>query len=404
VLYLKVSQSRPAENGLYLADLTAPPNAQPTKRLVATSFIGTYVPGNSGQGHVLFVRDQTVFAQRFNLDRRDLEGEPLRVAEPIGAFRDGPFISASADALIYRGALPDYQLTWLDRRGGVLGRAGEPGQYAGLSLSPDARRAVVVRENQLRSDRELWMIDFARDTNTRFTFDRLQETAPAWLPDGSDVMYVAGPGAATALYRKHADNTRAAAIVVQPGSTRFRLNAVLATAGVTADGKLLVFTVEGTGSTKTDIWVLPLGPGAEPVPLVAEEFDQSHGRISPNGRWLAYVSNESGANEVYIAALTIDSNTKLPVAGAKLLVSRGGGTSPRWRGDSRELFYQRAGGTVMAVDTATEPIGAPREIFRVVGAQTEWDVTADGQRFLMALPQTPLPPFTLILNWQSARR
>jgi eukaryotic-like serine/threonine-protein kinase len=404
LLYLKVSQSRPAENGLYLADLAAPPDAQPTARLVATSFTGAYVPAAAGPGHVIFVRDQTAFAQRFDADRLALEGEPLQVAEPIGAFRDGPFLSASADALIYRGAMPDYQLTWLDRRGGVLGQVGEPGQYTGLSLSPDARRAAVVRENQLRSDRELWMIDLPRDTSTRFTFDPLQEAAPAWLPDASEVMYVAGPGAATALYRKHSDNTRPPEILLQPGSARFRLNAVLATASVTSDAQFLALTVEGTGSTRTDIWLLPLRSGAEPVPLVAQEFEQSHGRISPDGRWLAYVSNESGANEVYVSALTVDPTTKLPTAGTKLLVSRGGGGSPRWRGDSQELFYQRAGGTVMAVDMSAGQIGAPQELFRARGAQTEWDATADGQRFLMALPQTALPSFTLILNWRSALR
>jgi serine/threonine protein kinase len=404
VLYLKVSQSRPEENGLYLADLEAPPDAQPTARLVSTSFMGAYVPAADGPGHVIFVRDQTAFAQRFDPDRLALQGEPLQVAEPIGAFRDGPFLSASADALIYRGATPDYQLTWLDRRGGVLGQVGEPGQYTGLSLSPDARRAVVVRENQLRSDRELWMIDLFRDTSTRFTFDPLQEAAPAWLPDASEVMYVAGPGPSTAVYRKQSDNTRPAAILLQPGSARFRLNAVLATASVTSDARFVAMTVESTGSTKTDIWLVPVAPGAEPVPLVHQELEQSHGRISPDGKWLAYVSNDSGANEVYVSALTVDPTTKLPTAGTKLLVSRGGGTSPRWRGDSQELFYQRAGGTVMAVDMSAAPIGAPHELFRAPGAQTEWDATADGQRFLMALPQTAVPPFTLILNWRSALR
>ncbi len=264
LLYLKVSQSRPAENGLYLADLAAPPDAQPTARLVATSFTGAYVPAAAGPGHVIFVRDQTAFAQRFDADRLALEGEPLQVGEPIGAFRDGPFLSASADALIYRGAMPDYQLTWLDRRGGVLRQVGEPGQSHGPVTVSDARRAVVVRENQLRSDRELWMIDLPRDTSTRFTFDPLQEAAPAWLPDASEVMYVAGPGAATALYRKHSDNTRPPAILLQPGSARFRLNAVLATASVTSDAQFLALTVEGTSSTRPTSGSFHCGQGPSP--------------------------------------------------------------------------------------------------------------------------------------------
>jgi Tol biopolymer transport system component len=404
LLYLRVSLNRPSDNGLYLADLEAPPRGQPASRLLTTSFTGAYVPAALGPGDVLFVRDQTLFTQRFDPDRLAFEGEPRQVAEPIGAFRDGPFFSASADALIYRGATPDFQLTWLDRRGGVLGRVGEPGQYAGLSLSPDARRAVVARENQLRSDRELWMVDVSRDTSTRFTTDALLESVPAWSPDGTQVRYAAGIGNLTALYRKQADNTRPAEPSLQPGASKFRLNPILTTVSATSDGQFVVFTAEALGVTRIDLWLLPLRPGAEPVPLVAQEGEQSHGRISPDGRWLAYVSNESGASEVYVSTLTVDPTTTLPTPGARSLVSRGGGTAPRWRGDSRELFYLSAGGAVMAVDVSNVQVGSPSELFRAPNALTEWDATSDGQRFLLALPQTPLPPFTVVLNWRSTLR
>ncbi len=226
---------------------------------------------------MIFVRDQPAFAQRFDADRLALEGEPLQVAEPIGAFRDGPFLSASADAFIYRGAMPDYQLTWLDRRGGVLGRVGEPGQSTGLSLSPDARRAVVVRENQLIRPRVV--DDRSASRHEHAVHVRSPPGGGAGVAPGrfrSDVRRRSR--ARDRLYRKHADNTRPPAILLQPGAAGFRLNAVLATASVTSDGQFLALTVEGTGSTRTDIWLVPLQSGAEPVPLVAQEGNQSHGR------------------------------------------------------------------------------------------------------------------------------
>jgi Tol biopolymer transport system component len=154
--------------------------------------------------------------------------------------------------------------------------------------------------------------------------------------------------------------------------------------------------------TAIDLWVQPLAAAAKATPLLQQDFDQTDGQLSSDGRWLAYVSNESGINEVFLRPLTRDPVTGAPVVGSSLLVSRGGGMSPRWRKDARELFYQSRGGAVMAVTVDASSVGAPTELFRAPGIQAEWSVTADGQRFLVAAPgRQSAPAFTIVLNWQS---
>jgi eukaryotic-like serine/threonine-protein kinase len=172
----------------------------------------------------------------------------------------------------------------------------------------------------------------------------------------------------------------------------------------TPDGRFLVVAVEAK-ETGIDLWLLPLTGGTKPVPLLQQDFDQIDGRVSPDGRWLAYVSNESGTNELFIRPLKKDSTTGVPVAGSHLLVSSGGGRAPRWRKDGRELFYQSIAGAVMSVVVDAASIGKPSELFRAAGIQTDWSVSADGQRFLVATPsRESAPAFTVVVNWQSTLR
>jgi hypothetical protein len=140
---------------------------------------------------------------------------------------------------------------------------------------------------------------------------------------------------------------------------------------------------------------------ARVAPLLQQDFAQTDGAISPDGRWLAYVSNESGTNEVFVKPLTADAGGRFPRPGAAIVVSRGGGTAPRWRGDSQELFYQTPPGVVMATLVSGTMIGRPVELFRVTAASPHWAVTRDGQRFLLLVPTGQAAQPTAVLNWQS---
>jgi Tol biopolymer transport system component len=148
--------------------------------------------------------------------------------------------------------------------------------------------------------------------------------------------------------------------------------------------------------------MLRKGAEEKPVPLLQQNLDQSDAHLSPDGRWLAYVSNESGSPEVLVRTITLGAGA--PVLGESVVVSRGGGKSPRWRADSRELLYQTLAGTIMSVAVVSGTIGAPVEVTRVTGALSDWGLSADGQRFLVALPtnQAASSPFTVLFNWQSS--
>ena len=401
-VYLRVSRSDPSGNGLYLGDLDLPPDKQSGDRLLATGFGGAYVPGHNGSGHLLFVRDGALFAIAFDPDRRSIAGEPTALAAPVGAFIDTAFFTASTNAVVYRSARSDFQLTWVDRRGTVLGRVAEAGPFSGFALSPDGLRAVAVRANQLnRADQDLWMVDLVRNTTTRFTTDPSIESAPTWSPDGKEVWYMIGTGRGEIL-RKPTNGVTGAEIVFSAGSSP-DINPATTTLSTTATatGNILCFTVEASARTRNDLWMLRQGAGEKPVPLVQQDFDQTDGQLSPDGRWLAYVSNESGSPEVLVR--TIALGTGAPVLGESILVSRGGGKSPRWRADSRELLYQTLAGTIMSVPVPSGRIGAAVEVARVPGALSDWGLSADGQRFLVALPtkQAASPPFTVLLNWRS---
>jgi len=163
------------------------------------------------------------------------------------------------------------------------------------------------------------------------------------------------------------------------------------------------------------LWASPLGGDSviEPRPFLSREFDQEQGQFSPDGRWAAYVSNESGPREVFVGSSSLDAATGAAHAGPGAQVSKGGGTSPRWRGNGRELFYLASDGTVMAVEVSTDrgfEAGTPTPLFRVAGltrtvsagpaALADWGVSPDGNRFLLAVPVSSSPPFDVILNWE----
>jgi Tol biopolymer transport system component len=399
-LYLRVSRSTPANNGVYVGDLEAGPDQQRSDRVLATGFGAAFVPADAESGQILFVREQTLFALPFNGRTLVAAGEPFPLAGPVGSYLDTAFFAASSSVLIYRAVGPDLQLTWLDRQGHPLGRVGEPGRYTSLALSPDASQVVVSRENRLnRVDRDLWLVDVARNTSTRFTSDPALESAPAWSADGTRILFTLGAlGVRGAdLYHKPANGLTSQEVLLR--TTEFT-----SLTSASADGRFFVMTANTLTSTKSDLWLLAVTRGAKPVPLVRQEFDQTQGQFSPDGRWIAYVSNESGANEVFLRPLTVDPSAGSAAVGGSLLVSRGGGTAPRWRADGKELFYLSTGGTVMAVDVAAGGVGTPTSLFRAAGVLSDWGVTRDGQRFLFAAPtgQSTPAPFTVVLNWRAA--
>jgi len=379
--------------------LDTAPEEQTATRILATGFGAAYAPDVApGIGRLLFVRDATLFAQPFDAGRLQLSGDPVRVAEAVGSFLDGAFFSASTNGvLVFRGPDEDRQLTWFDRRGNVLGRASEPGRYSGLTLAPSESRAVVVKQTaRATADQDLWLLELSQSRLSRLTFDSRLEDSPVWSHDGSQVFFTA-TGTAGSLFEQSLSGTDPAQLLLQTDEHKIPTSA-------SSDGRFLLYTAMSARATRLDLWVLPLTGDRKPFPFLRREFDQQQGQFSRDGRWVAYVSNESGRDEVLVrpfapagAADAVESS----------VVSKGGGTSPRWGANGKELYYLAPNGTVTSVafptdrGVATDP---PRVLFQVPGAAADWAVTRDGERFLFAAPagHSTQSPFTVIFNWDAA--
>jgi Tol biopolymer transport system component len=404
LLYFRVSRANPSGNGLYIADLRLPPDRQSQTRILETGFSARYTVTDTGDERILFVRNRGLWAVGFDSDRLTIEGEPVQVAESVYIFRDGAAFDANARVLVYRGGAPDYQLVWRSRSGDELATIGEPGSFVGVALSPDASRIALTRENKLnRSDQDLWIVDVGRNTTARFTSDPLPESAPAWSADGRAVVFAAGHDDANVV-AKPIDGT-AQQILLDGATLRpTAVNPLLGTFSASRDGRWLIFNVDTRGPRRSDVWILGLQPRRAATPLIQEDFEQRQAVLSPDQRWVAHVSNESGADEVYVRPMTWPAGAA-PTAGAAVPVSRGGGRSPRWRGDSGELFFQSLSGQIMAANISAKTVGEAASLFDAPAALADWDVTADGERFLLARPTVGRAlPFTVVLNWMNSQQ
>jgi serine/threonine protein kinase len=247
LLYLQSSRSNPAGNGLYLADSARQPAEQSAERVLATSWSAEYVSTPSGLGRILFVRDNALWSVPFDSNRLSVSGTPVQLASPIGSFRDAAFFRATSDVLVYRGGNPEFQLAWRDRQGRPLGSVGEPGAYAGVALSPDATRAIVVRENPLtRADQDLWLLDLERATSVRFSADPFLESVPGWSADGEMLFFAVGNDGAD-LWSKPVNGGADQRLLEQATNPDLRINPVLTTVSATSDGRSLVFVAETRG-------------------------------------------------------------------------------------------------------------------------------------------------------------
>jgi eukaryotic-like serine/threonine-protein kinase len=391
---------------LYLADLRVDPEQQSQTRVLETGFSAKYTLSDNGNEHLLFVRNRNVWSVPFDSDRAATTAEPVEIASSVYTFRDGVSFDAKSGVFVYRGGAPDYQIVLRNRSGDTVATVGEPGSFAGIALSPDGTRVALTRENKLnRSDQDLWIVDVARNTTSRLTSDALPESVPAWSADGQSILFAVGHDDADVRAKLVNGAGERTVLSNSTLNGRIRVNPLLATFSPSRDGRWMTVTMDTRGPGRSDVWIMRLDQAQPPLPLIEQEFDQRQAVFSPDQNWLAYVSNESGLDEVLIRPLTWASSGAAPKIGAAILVSPGGGRSPRWRGDGRELFYQSLKGEIAAASVSGGVIGNATPLFMAPGAVAEWDVTADGQRFLLAQPiENYHLPFTVVMNWLSSLR
>jgi eukaryotic-like serine/threonine-protein kinase len=373
--------------------------AEPSRELVAGGSNARYA-----NGHIVYLRQGTLVAHAFDAERLELRGEPVPLVEDVQIAGAGSTGVAGAFSLSETGLLA-YQtgfavrseLAWFDRSGARTATLGDQADYADVSLSPDDSRVAVSILDPSLGSRDVWLYDIARGTRERFTFDRGDDFAPIWArPGGDRVVFSSRREGAIHLYEKPARGGGAETLLLQDELGKFASH-------WSADGRFITYIGGGGIISRSDLWVLPLAGDRKPFPFADTTFVESHGQFSPDGRWMAFMSNESGRQEVYVRPF--------PGPGDKWLVSTAGGGWPRWRRDGREIFYAARDGNVMAVPVnaagSSFVVGAARPLFKVrmrpivrLDAYS-YDVAADGQRFLInTFVEDAAPPaITLVVNW-----
>jgi hypothetical protein len=404
-VYLRYSPD--GDQGIYVGALNATPEQQSTQRLLDTPLMPAYAPSvDPGAGHLLFVRDGTLWSRPFDARRFALAGEAIPIAERVGIFRLGANFSTSATGVLaYRGvATALSRLTWYDRAGTVLGPAGDQGTYWDVALSPDDSRLATTLDEG-RAGTSISVLELARGVMGRFTFDSGPGyRAPVWSPDGHRVAFVAGRAGGTGVFQKPSSTGGKEQVLLPPTSADKSTN------DWSNDGHFLLFSRQDP-KTKSDLWVLPLtgdaAPAGPPAPFLQTEFSEHQGQFSPDSHWVAYVSDESGRPEIWVQRFPVSSSE-----GSKMRISADGGDQPRWRRDGKELFYVSLDGKLMATDvsigSAFKP-GITKALFAApiqIGDETidsfRWDVTAHGDRFLIDTATTASEPLTIVLNWTAA--
>jgi Tol biopolymer transport system component len=360
------------------------------RALVEYPDLGTaYAAGNA----IVFSRADRLFAQVLDPKRNELVGSSVQLANRadfVSVF--GAAFAVADDVLVYSGSgeAPESRLTWVDRTGRALSTIGGDADYSNVELSPDGRRIAVSVTDPVAATRDIYLIDVARGVRQRLTFDPSEERSAIWSADGRDIIY---NSKALDLYKRPSDFTGAELPVLVDHVSKDPRQ-------ISSDGRFLLFRRSGR-ETRNDIWLMALDGSSPPAAILSTPFDENYASFSPDGRSIVYVSDESGRPEVYV--LSRESG------GGKAQVSSGGGTFPRWRHDGREIVYLRPDQTVMSVPVsgagAAFKAGTPTPLFKTLlhpGAGTPFDVTADGQRFILNTPiPSRLPPhLNVIVNWQ----
>jgi len=392
-------RGRDGVDAVYVASLDSP-QATP---LVESAYAPFFAPAHSGSdtGHLMFRREGTLMAQRFDAARLKLSGEPFPVAEEVmqtgAGTSGGPFAVSENGVLAWRvGRQPQTQLLWFDRAGRHQ-KALAPGQFRDMVLSPDAKQVAVTEGDTTASD--IWLLEVTpRGIRSRLTFHPAADAYAVWSPDGGRIAFGSRRERAVQLYWKAASGAGAEELLLKSDT-------VVVPTDWSRDGRYLVYT-NLDPKTRNDLWVLPLLGDRKPQVFLQTEFDESHGQFSPDGRFLAYQSNETGRHEIYVRPFPVAS-------GGRWQVSSGGGYQPRWRRDGKELFYVRPDQKIMAVGvnagTAFQS-SAPQELFdsqiagNMLTQSYRYSVTPDGQRFLVnTLPDLEGSAVTVVVNWAAGR-
>ncbi|MDX1383240.1 MAG: hypothetical protein R3190_06310, partial [Thermoanaerobaculia bacterium] len=336
----------------------------------------------TASGHLVYANEGTLFAAPFDPEALELRGTPGPVVQGVNAAEGGDYSFANDGTLVYQegsAGVPTLDLVGVDRSGSFSSLREDRQPYVEPRLSPDGTRVAV--EILVGAQSDAWVLDLQRRTSTRLTFDDGADEVPIWSPDGVYIVFSSDRGGSPNLYRKRSDGSGEVERLTETTSSQYP-------SSWSSDGRWVLFSHTGS-DTGNDLYVLPVaadGSVSEPEPFLVTPFQEAEGAFSPDARWVAYNSDESGRSEVYVRPF--------PSGGGKWQISVDGGAQARWAKGGRELLY-RKDNTVMAVEIESQgdvlKAGTPRMLFQgpfqqvsVAGVTyADWDVADSGEYFVM---------------------
>ncbi len=353
-------------------------------------------------GHILFVRERTLMARPFDAGKLEFTGDAFPISEAVTLLAPGTVVgvfSASQNGVLAyqagEGQDGSFRLVWRDREGKELGTIGEPGSYDEVHVIPGGELATVTLEENSAGTGDVWVIDLRRNLFTRFTFDPGYESGVTPSPDGETLFFTAERNGVYTLLKKEIGGSGEGEVILESTTEMYP-------SSVSPDGENLAF-FKGGDDSSWDIWILPLSGETEASPFIETEFGEAFAMFSPDGRWLAYMSNESGSPEIYVTAF--------PKPGRKWQISTSGGQSPRWTENGSEIVYHASDGTLIAV--RIEPrgggllIGEASPLFNTglqPSGQPLWALSPDGERVLAmeTVSDHDAPNLSVVVNWPDA--
>lgn len=382
VFFVRTRAEAQAREGVWLTSL-----AEPSRRV---RLVGTASHGMVVAGRLIYSNDGALVTQELDLDERRLSGRATVLGVSVGQTPLGQLLAAAAgDILIYSPPVSSLrQLAWVTRDGEPAGTLGSPGDLWSVRIAPDGRRVLTTVLEPLLRTLDVVQYDGTSLVPARVSLSIDADESPAWSPDGRRVAWISAGRALT---------VRGAGAVL-PAETVRRFDEPARVTDWTPDGTAVVVS-RTMAATREDLWIVPVRGEGEPRAVVETPFADVQGVISPDGRWIAYTSDESGQFEVYVEAL----RDRSPGPGTRERVTSGGGSDPRWSRDSREVFFRRGS----AIHAATPALGrglnaaaATSMLFDTSADLRTFDMTPDGRRFLLNLPAAPAaaPPATLLVN------
>jgi len=360
-------------------------------------------------GYLIYLREKTLMAQPFDVNRLETSGDAVPIAEPIEydlGFNKAVFSVSQNGILIYQTSTAEtgFQLEWFDRTGTSLGKIAGPTEYVNVALSPDGQKVAFDAYDYQSRNMDIWLYELARKLNTRFTFDPSGDGCPVWSPEGSRIAFNSDRRGHLDLFQKTTGGAGVEEVLLESSEEKFPSD-------WSSDGKFVLYAVYGS-KTKGDLWILPLQGNREPFAFLQTEFEEYYGNFSPDMRWISYESNESGNWELYVRPFIGGDGQPVVNQTRKWQVSTSGASSTninKWNRNGRELFYLSADNKLMAADVkgsgSTFEVGVVRPLFEVKAKGMVYfaNVTPDGQRFLIGIQVSGqlVSPLTLVTNWDA---